>query len=273
MYIEQLSLPLFPQRTYDELINHHKLSNLNVFVNKRLRRGWQVRIKRISQARDLIIPPYLENAPENIKMALIEWALLPSARNRDKGREIRLRQKQLETTVWEYLESTGITYHNQTRIDPAKVILETRGCIYDLQEVFDTLNSRWFHGELKSLVRWGCTGTTTSYQTSRTAPDGRKYNLITIAGAYDHREVPRFAIEAVMYHEMLHIAIPPVRSRNRRIIHSRAFTKAEQAFPDYSKWHKWEIEHLRRLARNLKRAEKQGRCGSGKPKNQNGKKR
>jgi hypothetical protein len=254
MNVEQLSLQLFPYRSFPELIDDHHLSNLNVIINKRLHRGWQVRIKKQSHTRELVVPVYLENAPEIIKMALIEWSLLPMAQRRDvKWKRIHDRRKELESLIWEHIESAGITTHRQNRIDPSKLHYETRGVKYDLKEVFNSINTVYFSGNIESLVRWGSVGTTTSYQSTRTAQDGRSYHLITIAGVYNHPDVPQYAIEAVMYHEMLHIAIPPCKCSDRSIIHGAAFKKKERSFPFFEQWRIWEKTHLHILVRKLKK--------------------
>jgi hypothetical protein len=75
-------------------------------------------------------------------------------------------------------------------------------------------------------------------------PAGNRVNLITIAGVYDLPTVPRFAIEAILHHEMLHIAIPPVRGTGRSVIHGSAFKTAEKKFEHYLKWRAWEKTDL-----------------------------
>ncbi|NLE01045.1 MAG: hypothetical protein GX640_14350, partial [Fibrobacter sp.] len=78
-------------------------------------------------------------------------------------------------------------------------------------------------------------------------------HLITIAGVYNHPDVPLFAIEAVMYHEMLHIAVPPFKKNGRFVIHGPEFKARERQYASYEKWHEWERSSLRKLARTLKR--------------------
>jgi hypothetical protein len=119
--------------------------------------------------------------------------------------------------------------------------------------VFDHINARYYDSSLRSYVRWGERASITSYQTARDAPDGSRYNLITIAGAYNHPSVPRYAIEGIMYHEMLHIAIPPVVSGGRRTVHGREFRRAERRFEHFREWCSWQRTHLRTLAAAIRR--------------------
>ena len=49
----------------------------------------------------------------------------------------------------------------------------------------------------------------------------------------DSPSVPRYLVEYVVYHEMLHIKFPVERRGQRRIVHSREFRDAEKKFPQY----------------------------------------
>ena len=104
--ISQLSLPLFAPATFDELIaRHHGKDVLSVIVNRRLRRGWQVRTRPFSETRQLIIPQYLYDAPEEIKGCLVEWALLPYRAVRGRKAGLRAKRASLEKKIRGYIES------------------------------------------------------------------------------------------------------------------------------------------------------------------------
>ncbi|MBD3239337.1 MAG: hypothetical protein GF331_02035 [Chitinivibrionales bacterium] len=250
---DQLELPLFDPPTYDELIAEKGIAGLRVSINRRLRRGWHVTVQPYTRERHLVVPGYLEDAPTAIKEALLSWAMLPDARRSTRKREIRRRKSEIEARVWRYVEQAHPKRSNGRRVDPARYEGSTRGTVYDLREVFDSINARYFASALESYVRWGETASVTSYQTTREAPDGTRYNLITIAGAYDHPTVPRYAIEGIMYHEMLHIAIPPVVTGGRRSVHGREFRRAERRFEQFGEWCDWQRAHLRRLAAAMRR--------------------
>jgi predicted SprT family Zn-dependent metalloprotease len=59
--------------------------------------------------------------------------------------------------------------------------------------------------------------------------------------------VPRHAIEGIVFHEMLHIAIPPYKRSGKNVIHGPEFRKAERGFPHFNAWRKWEKEHLKSI--------------------------
>jgi hypothetical protein len=243
--VSQLSLPLFAPTTFDELIaRRHGGDILSVVVNKRLRRGWRVRTRPFSKTRQLIIPPYLFDAPEEIKNCLVEWAFLPYRAARAKKAALREKRTSLEKKVWRYVESLPRVPLGASRFNPKRFAGATAGAVYDLREVFNAVNAAWFNGKLHALVRWGDASSKTSYHTAKVDTAGTRIDLITIAGVYNHPRVPRFAIEAIMRHEMLHIAIPPYRKNGRTVIHGQEFKKEERKFTRYREWRRWERDQL-----------------------------
>ncbi len=243
--VSQLSLPLFTPATFDELIaRHHDMDVLSVVVNRRLRRGWQMRTRPFSVTRQLIIPPYLYDAPEEIKGCLVEWALLPYRAVHGRKAGLRAKRASLEKKIRGYIESLPHAPARASRFNPRRFSGTTAGTVYDLREVFDAVNAAWFEGKLSALVRWGDASSKTSYHTAKTDAGGTKIDLITIAGIYNHPRVPRFAIEAIMHHEMLHIAIPPSRKNGRAVIHGQEFKAAERKFTWYREWRTWERKQL-----------------------------
>jgi hypothetical protein len=110
-----------------------------------------------------------------------------------------------------------------------KLMLPARGKHFDLDEIFEDLNRRFFEGNLpRARTGW-------SVRRSRTIlghhdPD---HGTITISRILDKPQTPRFLVEYLVFHEMLHIRFPVERNHHRRVIHSREFREAEKKFPDY----------------------------------------
>ena len=123
------------------------------------------------------------------------------------------------------------------RIDEArrrrgrKRILSPRGRHFDLEEIFQKLNRRYFGGELR-LLRLGW-----SPQRSRTLLGhyDSAHRTITISRVLDSPQVPRYLVEYLVFHEMLHIRYPVERDGHRRVVHSRQFREAEKKFPHYER--------------------------------------
>jgi len=241
---EQLELPLFSPMSFDALIRKTGAKGLTVVLNNRLKRGWSVKINSFSAKRTLTIPRYFEDAPETIKTALIEWAHLPVSRRRKKTSPVFQRKKQLERAVWEYVEQSGNKADKVRLANPNT--FSTHGLVYDLREVFDSVNASYFSGKLSSYIRWNKSNWR-SYQTFFVDKSKTRLSLISIAQTYNKIGVPRFAIEGIVYHEMLHIAIPPYKRNGKNVIHGPEFRTAERGFPHFNAWRRWEKEHLKSI--------------------------
>jgi predicted metal-dependent hydrolase len=107
-----------------------------------------------------------------------------------------------------------------------KFISGPRGEHYDLEEVFEKLNRKYFNGLMgRPQLGW-----------SRTASRGMlghfdpSHNAIIISRIFDRPQVPELALEYVMFHEMLHLRYPVNHAGARRRVHTEEFRKAERAF-------------------------------------------
>jgi hypothetical protein len=132
-----------------------------------------------------------------------------------------------------------------------EVQLPTRGRVFDLKELFDGINARHFGCEIDARIGWG-----------RRAPLGRRRSIkmgvyfheqkvIRIHPALDEERVPRYFVEMVIFHEMLHqVFLPSAGEDGRRTVHGRAFREAERRFPDYERARAWEKGHLHLLLRH-----------------------
>lgn len=250
----QLALPLFEPPSFATLLTRRNIEDaLSVTIKRRMKRSWRVTIDPVSGRRTLCVPPACAHAPADIKNSLVDWALLPFRTRRDRKGAVRKQRRALEAAIGEFIESRSPTVRRANRFDPAAFAGKGRGNRWDLSEIFESVNTSHCGGAAAALVRWGSAGSTTSYHTTKAGSDGTPVHCITIGGAYNHPDVPRFAIESVMYHEMLHILVPPYRKGDRAVIHGREFKAAEKKFPYYKEWRAWERRHLHGLARRMRK--------------------
>jgi hypothetical protein len=112
-----------------------------------------------------------------------------------------------------------------------KRLLPPQGRAFDLEEIFRDLNRRFFRGKL-SCARLGWT-----LQRSRTLLGhyDSAHRTISISRWLDSPAVPRYLVEYLVYHEMLHIRFPVVRHGHRRVVHPPEFVAAEKQFPHYER--------------------------------------
>ena len=110
-----------------------------------------------------------------------------------------------------------------------KQITTAAGAVYDLDEVFESVNTRFFHGLLgRPVLTWS------GHQARRLLGHyDAAHNTIMVSRVFDRPEVPRLAIEYLLYHEMLHLKHPVKVRSGRRCIHSREFQAEERLFPGF----------------------------------------
>ncbi len=108
-----------------------------------------------------------------------------------------------------------------------KYLASPRGLFYDLDALFEDLNTRFFYG-LMARPRMSWSPTRTRRILGHYDP---AHNAIIISRIFDHAAVPRYAIEYIVYHEMLHLKHPVKLRGSRRCIHSAEFQSEERLFP------------------------------------------
>ncbi|MGI8437352.1 MAG: SprT-like domain-containing protein [Chthoniobacterales bacterium] len=129
--------------------------------------------------------------------------------------------------------------------------LDAGGTHFDLRQIFDRLNARYFRGRLRNYkVVWG--------RRRRQPPKDyfvfgtiqEEDRVIRINPRLDQAFVPRWFLEYVLYHEMLHSVVPDeLDPAGRRRVHTDEFNRREKMYPGYRRAHRWEEENLARFLR------------------------
>jgi hypothetical protein len=107
-----------------------------------------------------------------------------------------------------------------------KFVSGPRGDHYNLDEIFEDLNARYFHGLMaRPLLGW-------SRKPSRVMLGhyDPSHNAIILSKLLDRALVPHFVLEYVLFHEMLHLRFPVEHRGARRCVHTREFKVAEKQF-------------------------------------------
>lgn len=135
------------------------------------------------------------------------------------------------------------------------VVLRHTGHHFDLKVLFDTLNERYFDGKVEAFVTWG--RRTNSSRRSRSIHFG-SYNwarrVIRIHPDLDRGFVPRYFLESVLYHEMLHAHLGMGEGRGgNRGAHGTEFRRLERAWPGYERAKAWEKAHLHHFLKSARR--------------------
>ena len=175
----------------------------------------------------------LEHAPEAVHHA-IAHILLAKLYRKPVG---RLQSDRYRRYVSSEPVSRQAEHIRQTR--GRKTILTAKGRHYDLDEVFESLNFRFFHGLMgRPTLTWSA-----HHARRMLGHYDAAHNTIMVSRVFDRPDTPRSAIEYLMYHEMLHLKHPVKVKGGRRCVHSKAFLEEERRFPELDE----AKEYLKRL--------------------------
>ena len=163
----------------------------------------------------------LEGAPEPVLRAIAHILLAKMYRKPiERTHATRYRR---------YISSHDIASkaHLVRQMRGRKPIGSAQGSVYDLDAIFDDLNQRFFYGLLaRPRMTWSRDRARNSLGHYDPA-----HNAIVVSRVFDHARVPRYAVDYIVYHEMLHLKHPVKLRGGRRCVHSAEFEQEEKLFP------------------------------------------
>jgi predicted metal-dependent hydrolase len=164
----------------------------------------------------------LESAPEPVQYAIAHILLAKLYRKSvDRAQSNRYRR---------YVASHDVSAkaHLVRQIRGRKHIHSARGHHYHLEEIFEELNRRFFHGLMgRPQLTWS-----QNHARNHLGHYDPAHNAIVISRVFDHPRVPRYVVEYIVFHEMLHLKHPVKLRGSRRCVHSREFVEEEKLFPE-----------------------------------------
>src|SRR5581483_262931 len=167
------------------------------------------------------ISDLLEGAPENVLHAIAHILIAKIYRKDiDPGHAARYRR---------FVGSHAITQkaHLVRQMRGRKRIDGPVGNVYHLDEIFEELNTKFFFG---LMARPSMTWSQNSARNLLGHYDPA-HNAIVVSRVFDHVRVPRYVVEYIVYHEMLHLKHPVRLKGSRRCVHSKQFQEEEKLFP------------------------------------------
>jgi len=118
--------------------------------------------------------------------------------------------------------------------------IHTKGRFHNLRDIFDDLNNEYFGRRITASIGWGKGNARRAVRNRTLGSYCGHSDTIRINPVLDRRNVPRYFIRYVVYHEMLHSAVKEERKNGRRSVHTSEFRKLERLFKDYGKAVSWE---------------------------------
>lgn len=184
-------------------------------------------------------------APAEVRTALARWLR--------SGRRARRACSVLDEWIETHLTlPQGPEARQQARIhDP-------RGEHHDLEELGRELREQEIGEDTLSAERWpelawGSRRRTRARRSLHLGSYEPDLGLVRIHAVLDQAAVPRFFVRYVLFHELLHAAVPARRGRGgRRVFHGPEFARRERAYPDYERAIAWQDENVERLIRSAR---------------------
>lgn len=139
--------------------------------------------------------------------------------------------------------------HNRKRSHGRKVVTTPKGLYFDLEEIFDNLNLWYFRERLtKPVLSWSARQTYNIL-----GHHDATHDTIVVSRSLDSADVPRYVVEYIVFHEMLHIHHPTVHHNGRRYNHTPAFRRDEEKYRYFREAERWIEDNIRKLKRRAKK--------------------
>ncbi|MEM7582411.1 MAG: hypothetical protein AAF560_03445 [Acidobacteriota bacterium] len=204
----------------------------SIITARQIRGQFEVRIHRC-----------FEQAPDDVLIGVASFLRSPK-RSAERRAALHL--------IRQYFQSNGPP--DAGRRPRRAVVLRPVGRTLDLRNLRDEINQQYFDGKLSVDITWGRAFRRRSRRRGcgfsvRLGTYTERDQLVRIHRCLDQATVPQYVVAAVVYHEMLHAAIPPVVKNGRRHVHTREFRRRERLFQHHQRAERWIDRNLEKLIR------------------------
>ncbi|HUR28664.1 MAG TPA: hypothetical protein VM509_10790 [Planctomycetota bacterium] len=198
-----------------------------------------LRLQPRGEKRTVRMNEFFAAAPPPVRSAVVAWIR--------SGRRARRQLQILDAWVETQIEEVE-------RAAPRSVRVITEGRVHDLARIAGELRESHFagvfaHGGLPwPRLTWGRAPKTRTRRTLRLGSFDAWSNVVRMHPVLDQRGVPEAFVRYVLFHELLHAALPAERGDGgRRIFHSKEFRQRERAYEGTSAALAWEKANLAEL--------------------------
>lgn len=206
-------------------------SNLKVDLKIKEYKSTFISISKDRNSLRVSLHKLFENAPQDIKNAIISYCL--------KGDKIAHRL--IKTYANRYF--FNLDYSN--RLDVKKLV--TKGKFFDLLQIYENLNMVYYKNSLNLHITWFEKPKYTSYSHFTFGTFDKNLKLIRINKLLDQANFPFYFINYIVYHEMLHSICEEIIEENgNKKVHTKKFKDLEKKFAYYKEAQEFEKKFLNR---------------------------
>lgn len=240
MAVELAKIKNFYEKAFQNYNGKYEINEINVEYYSYIGINHTIRLRngkifvRISDIfKDA--PPEVHDALAVILVSKILRRKIPASANEIYGAYAA--NEEIRKTAFESKKQKG-----------RKRVTSSKGEIYDLEEIFRQMNDLYFDGGIKKpTLTWSLRGTF-----RRLGHHDAAHETIVISKSLDDKKVPRYVVEFVVFHEMLHIFHPAKIQNGRRYHHTPVFRRDEKKFAFYEESENWIESNSRFLKRKAK---------------------
>jgi hypothetical protein len=200
--------------------------------------------RRTGRQTSFKISDYLRDAPPEVLNSLARYIVpmafgTTSSEPASQGYLAHVQSKEF----WAQNQALYLSRARNLKIEP-------RGERRDLKIVFDYVNSTYFNNKVKDpVLAW-----VSESPARRLGYYFEPLNLLAVNLVFDAERVPRYVLEFVVYHELLHHVDAESGRKAKRVHHTKGFREQERRFTSYADAERW----LSRLVAEHKRSRRRG---------------
>ena len=137
------------------------------------------------------------------------------------------------------------TFLIRTPTEKREPRISTKGEHHNLRPLFHSLNKQYFRGRASCTITWGRRRRRKARSSIQLGCYDNNLDLIRINPRLDSSRVPRYFIEYIVFHEMLHSILNPKSEKS----HTKEFKNKEKEFKHYHQATAWQKKNLNMFIR------------------------
>ncbi len=146
-----------------------------------------------------------------------------------------------------FIDGNNAQVRGRARRAPNQIIM-TGGDVHDLRDIYDQINVQYFDNKVEAAITWGPrTASVRRRNSIKMGTYALEDRLIRVHRSLDRAFVPRYFVEWIVFHEMLHQVHGVAVKNGRREFHSAAFLADEKRFLHYQRAKQFERSHVDQL--------------------------
>jgi hypothetical protein len=115
------------------------------------------------------------------------------------------------------------------------VILNSQGKVYDLEKILKDLEREYNLPSQGVRISWAYSLIRKGQRSIRLGSYNPEKKLILVHSMLDRRSVPRYFVEYIVYHELLHALVRPEERLGRRNLHPPQYRALEKKFAHFKR--------------------------------------